>query len=66
MGVSYREELKKKKKKNRPSPGSMVGSQESREREQAKERATLRAQYFAVARRGRDKMGQAQARLIDG
>ncbi len=62
MGVSYREYLKAKK--IRPT-SRKVDSSECSEGQQAKERSAIRAQYFAVARRGRRPSPAAQARLID-
>ncbi len=63
MGVSYREYLKAKK----IQPASKVpeSCEIVSEWQQAEERATLRAQYFAVARRRHRPSPAEQARLID-
>ena len=64
MGDSYREFLQTQKgKKKGPLPAAY--SLESIARARAKERATLRAEYFRVARRrfGKVVPGQIQMRL---
>ncbi len=62
MGVSYREELSKNKKKGKRRPESTAWSP----RTAAEERAALRKKYFGVSRDGyRQMAAQATKRLLD-
>jgi len=61
MGVSYREELSKNRKKRKGRPESPPGSP----RTEATERAALRKEYFGKSHNGRHQVASAQKRLID-
>jgi len=62
MGVSYRDELKKNRKKRSGRAESPAGSP----RMEAEERATIRSEYFRKSHVGHHKIAAAQRRLVDG